>query len=65
MECSKCSFSKSVFCQNISDKFSKETLAVTFLFQCNFVLVVGADNLVWQVYFFIGFFWHGVGSILR
>ena len=27
-------------------KFSKQTLAVTLLFQCNFLLVVGADNLV-------------------
>ena len=27
-------------------KFSKETLAVTLLFQCNFLLVVGADSLI-------------------
>ena len=33
-------------------KFSKETLAVTLLFQCNFLLVVGADNLIWQFYFY-------------
>ena len=33
-------------------KFSKETLAVTLLFQCDSVLVVGADNLIWQFYFY-------------
>ena len=27
-------------------KFCKETLAVTFLFQCYFLVVIGADNLV-------------------
>ena len=31
---------------------TKQTLAVTLLFQCNFLLVVGADKLVWQCYFF-------------
>ena len=32
--------------------FSEETLAVTLLFQCDFLLVVGADNLIWQFYFY-------------
>ena len=36
--------------------FSKRTLAVT-------LLLVGADNLGWQIYFFIGFFRHGARSI--
>ena len=40
-------------------------LAVTLLFQCNFLIVVGADNLVWQIYLFIGFFRPGAGSILK
>ena len=31
---------------------TKQTLAATLLFQCNFLLVVGADNLVWQFYFY-------------
>ena len=31
---------------------TKQTLAVTLLFQCNFLLVVGADNLIWQFYFY-------------
>ena len=44
---------------------TKQTSSVTLLFQCSFLLVVGGDNLVLQVYFFIGFFWHGVGSILK
>ena len=46
-------------------KFCKETLAVTLLFQCNFLLGVGADNLVSQFYFFIGFFRHGTRSMLK
>ena len=46
-------------------KLSKQTFAVTLLFQCNYLLIVGANNLVWQVYFFIGFFRHGAGSILK
>ena len=31
---------------------TKQNLAVTFLFQCNFPLVVGADNLIYQFYFY-------------
>ena len=31
---------------------TKQALAVTLLFQCNFLLVVGADNLIWQFYFY-------------
>ena len=46
-------------------KFSKETLAVTLLFQCNSLLAVGADNLIWNFFFFIGFFQNGAGSILK
>ena len=29
----------------------KQALVVTLLFQCNFLLVVGADNVVWQTQF--------------
>ena len=35
------------------------------LFQLNFLQVVGNDNLVWQFFFFIEFFRHGVGSVLK
>ena len=49
---------KVIFCR--SDE-TKQTLAVTLLFQCNFLLVLGADNLV--TIFLIGFFRHGSGSI--
>ena len=45
-------------------KLLKETLAVTFLFQCYFLLVVGDYNLV-DMFIFIGFFWNSAGSILR
>ena len=31
---------------------TKQTLAVTLLFQCNFLLLVGADNLIWRFYFY-------------
>ena len=44
---------------------TKQTLAVMLLFQFNFLLVVGDDNLVWQFYFFIGFFQPGAGPILK
>ena len=33
-------------------KFSMKTLALTLLFQCNFLLVVGVDNLIWQFYLY-------------
>ena len=29
----------------------KQALVVTLLFQCNFLLVVEADNVVWQTQF--------------
>ena len=31
---------------------TKQTLVVTLLFQCNFLLLVGADNLIWQFSYF-------------
>ena len=31
---------------------TKQVLAVTLLFQWNFLLVVGADNLIWQFHFY-------------
>ena len=47
-------------------KFSKETVAVTLLFQSNFLLVVGADNLIRQFYFyFYRILRNGAGSILK
>ena len=56
---------QSLFSFKTWTKFSKETLAATLLFRCNFLLVVEAGNLIWQFYFFIGFVWHGAGSILK
>ena len=44
---------------------TKQTLGVPLLFQSNFLLVVRADNLIWQIYFFIGFFRHDARSVLK
>ena len=42
---------------------AKQTLAVTLLFQCNFLLV--GENFNGNFIFFIGFFRHGAASILK
>ena len=34
------------FLEEVSRYQTKQTLAATLLFQCNFLLVVGADNLI-------------------
>ena len=44
---------------------TRQTLGVPFLFQCNFLLVVRVDNLIWQIFFFIGFFRHDARSVLK
>ena len=44
---------------------TKQTLGVPLLFQCKILLVVRADNLIWQIYFFIGFFRHDARSVLK
>ena len=45
-------------------KFSKQAQLSRFC-QSDFLLIVGTDILVWQVYYFIRFFRHGTGSLLR
>ena len=44
---------------------TKQTLGVPLLFQCKILLVVRADNVIWQIYFFIGFFRHDARSVLK
>ena len=44
---------------------TKQTLGAPLLFQCKILLVVSADNLIWQIYFFIGFFRHDARSVLK
>ena len=50
------------FCRNRYQ--TKQTLTLTLLFQRNFLVVVGADNMT-IFFIFIGFIRNGAGSVLK
>ena len=58
-------FLRTPFLQNASGRLPLPNFNWHVFVQCDFLLAVFADILVWQVYYFIGFFCHGAGLLLR